>query len=220
MESCSGAVTKVGVVGFFQPALLPLLITVESVSEDPGNVRLHPDENIDALKSSLSSFGQTKPIVTRNGIVVAGNGTLRAAISLDWTHIAAVEFSGDERTAVAYAIADNRIPELAKWDQEKLDAQLAALSADWASDGLTYEAPGLDAEFVERAVPESLPEPEPSVPDNRPLPDPRRFVTKLLFTLESDANDKESADKAAYEFVVNQVPPVGVLFTSAECRVL
>ena len=52
---------------------------------DPANVRKHDDRNLAAIKSSLSRFGQQKPIVIRpDGSVVAGNGTLAAAQSLGW----------------------------------------------------------------------------------------------------------------------------------------
>lgn len=163
----SGALNQVGVVGWFQPGLLPLLVPISQLEEDPDNVRLHPEDNLEALESSLRTFGQTKPVVVRleryaspsqsmpdsgRMVVVAGNGTLRTAKVLGWTHLAAVEFAGPKRFADAYAIADNRIPELAAWDQPKLDAQLIAISHEWSSAGLEWsaDAAGLDAEFANR----------------------------------------------------------------------
>ena len=71
----------------FAPGLEPLLRPLEALREDPANARTHDERNLDAIVRSLSSFGQRKPIVVREGVVVAGNGTLRAARSLGWTYI-------------------------------------------------------------------------------------------------------------------------------------
>src|SRR5260370_37717105 len=106
-------------------------MTIESVSIDaihphPPNARRHPQRNLDAIASSLSRFGQQKPIVVdAKGVVRAGNGTLAAAKALGWTHINIVrsELIGVEATA--FAIADNRTAELAEWDAELLAAALA-----------------------------------------------------------------------------------------------
>lgn len=141
----AGAVTLPGTTGKFQPSLCRLLVRIDGLYEDGGNVRLHPDDNIKALQSSLDTFGQAKPVVFRKDsdgqqIVIAGNGTLRAAKALGWTHLAALEFSGDRKFASAYAIADNRIPELASWDQEKLEAQVLELSKEWEASGLEWTA--------------------------------------------------------------------------------
>jgi DNA modification methylase len=113
------------------PALLQTeVVPIDSVRPDPKNARKHNKRNIEAIKSSLLEFGQRKPIVLDDaGIVRAGNGTLAAAAELGWSHIAVSRgafrpeplkkaFRGDQ--AVAYAIADNRTAELAKWDKDVL----------------------------------------------------------------------------------------------------
>lgn len=88
---------------------------------DPANARRHNDRNIDAIKNSLSRFGQRKPIVVLpDGQIVAGNGTYAAAHDLGWTRIEAVVFDGTPEEARAFAIADNRAAELAEWDNEQL----------------------------------------------------------------------------------------------------
>ena len=98
--------------------------SVDSLSADPANVRTHDKRNIDAIKASLRRFGQQKPIVVDgDGVVVAGNGTLAAARELGWQEIAVARTNLKGADAVAYAIADNRTAELARW--EKLTGQEA-----------------------------------------------------------------------------------------------
>ena len=59
------------------------LVDINSVSLDPSNARVHPEKNLEAIKSSLRRFGQQRPIVIdQNNIVRAGNGTLAAALAL------------------------------------------------------------------------------------------------------------------------------------------
>ena len=106
-------------------------IDVTSLSFDPANARKHSEANIDAIKGSLRKFGQQKPIVVgKNNVVLAGNGTLQAAIALGWKQIDIVrtDLSGPE--AMAYALSDNRTAELAEWDDDILGKQLQGLFED------------------------------------------------------------------------------------------
>jgi hypothetical protein len=111
--------------------LRALLDPIESLRLDEKNARLHDNRSITAVRASLTRFGQRKPIVVRDGVVIAGNGTLQAARLEGWTHIATVDADGltDEQVR-AYAIADNRTAELSSWDYGVLHAEMAALSAD------------------------------------------------------------------------------------------
>lgn len=109
--------------------LRPLAVAIGSIDLDPANARKHPAESLSAVRGSLRSFGQRKPIVVnrRTGTVLAGNGTLTAARDLKWTHIAAVFVDDDPATAAGYAIADNRTAELSEWGQDELAALLEAV---------------------------------------------------------------------------------------------
>ena len=102
-------------------------VAIDSISLDPANVRRHPDRNIQTIVASLKRFGQQKPIVvTKEGIVIAGNGTLQAARHLGWKQIEIVRTGLTGSDATAYAIADNRTAELAEWDDDALAQTLAA----------------------------------------------------------------------------------------------
>ena len=73
------------------PQLRPLAVPIGSLVLDPENARRHDRRNIEAVKASLTRFGQVKPVVVqeRGRIVRAGNATVEAAIELGWTEIAA-----------------------------------------------------------------------------------------------------------------------------------
>lgn len=108
--------------------LRPLAVPIDSISQDPANLRQHGPENISAIVGSLRRFGQRKPVVVNRNThcIEAGNGTWEAAKKLGWSHVAAVFVEDDPTTATGYAIADNRTAELAAWDYVSLDKVLAA----------------------------------------------------------------------------------------------
>jgi len=152
---------------YIAEGLRSLAVPVTSLVPDAANARKHNEKNIEAIKASLSRFGQRAPIVVqRKGMVVrAGNGRLEAAKAIGWTHIAAVIVDEESADAVAFAIADNRTAELAEWDNETLanllntmgeedlkytgfdDADLRALLSD------------LTPDVVEDTTPEAKPNP-------------------------------------------------------------
>lgn len=106
-------------------AIEHLVVPIDTVREDPKNLRLHDNRNLDLIASSLAKFGQQKPIVVRDGVCVAGSGTLQAARDrLGWNAIAVTEFSGDERAAREYGIVDNRSTDLSQFDVEALGREL------------------------------------------------------------------------------------------------
>jgi len=102
--------------------------TILDLTKDPANVRLHSEKNLSAIKGSLQHFGQQKPIVVDgSGVVIAGNGTLQAALALGWTEIDIVRTALTGAEAVAFALADNRTAELAEWNTDELGVTLKAL---------------------------------------------------------------------------------------------
>lgn len=107
------------------PDLEHLARDIKTLRPDPQNVRKHSQRNLEAIAHSLSKYGQQKPIVACRGVVLAGNGTLEAALSLGWDKIAVTEFQGAGIHRTGYALADNRTAELADWDFEKLSDQLS-----------------------------------------------------------------------------------------------
>lgn len=144
--------------------LRSLAVAIETLVPDPANARLHGDKNLDAIKASLRTFGQVKPVVVREetNVVVCGNGTLNAAQSLGWTHLAAVAKSMDAATAAALAIADNRTAELATWDPDALGRLMSEIETGDAElqkmlDDLAKEK-GIGPEEADAAAPSDIPE--------------------------------------------------------------
>ncbi len=127
-------------------------VPIGKLKIDESNARAHKTKGIDAIKKSLTVYGQQKPIVVdRKGLVIAGNGTLQAAVELGWKQIAVVRtgLRGGDKTA--YAIADNRIAELSDWNQNALGAALATLKTNG---DLNDIATGFTSDEMERIVAE------------------------------------------------------------------
>lgn len=111
-------------------SLLTLAVDISELREDPKNARSHGERSVSSIADSLRVFGQRKPIIAHvtTHVVIAGNGTLKAAKSLGWTKIAVVWVEDDRETATAYAIADNRTAELSTWDEKYLKEALALVN--------------------------------------------------------------------------------------------
>jgi ParB-like chromosome segregation protein Spo0J len=124
------------------PELQTEKINVGLLQQDPTNARLHDETNLSAIMNSLKLFGQIKPIViTHDNRVLAGNGTLTAAIKLGWKQITCVRTPDhwSDKDAMAYAIADNRTGELADWNADVLASQLVDLNdAGWSLNELGF----------------------------------------------------------------------------------
>ena len=108
-------------------------LPIDTLIPDPTNARKHSEANLIALAQSLKQFGQRKPIVvTADDIVVAGNGTMQAAQQLGWELIDTVRVPSDWSAAKikAFALADNRVAELAEWDPDVLMEQAGELLSE------------------------------------------------------------------------------------------
>lgn len=108
--------------------LQPLARPISELQPLPGNPRVG---NVEAVMRSYNTFGQRKPIVAkRDGTVIAGNHQLEAAKRLGWTEIAVVFVDDDDTTAQAFALADNRIADLGRYDNDALTALLQQVAID------------------------------------------------------------------------------------------
>lgn len=120
-------------------------VRIDTILEDPQNIRIHPKENIAQIKASLERFGQQQLIlVNDDNIVIAGNGRLVAAKELGWKEIVIGRVSMSREEARAYSIADNKTPESAKWDMTLLASTIQELEKldpkqDWLALGFSKE---------------------------------------------------------------------------------
>lgn len=93
--------------------------------------------NVDAIAASYEEFGQVKPIVAKKNedgtaTIVAGNHQVMAAKQLGWDKIAVVFIEGDDKHAIAYALADNRTMELGYTDDDMLQKLLTEVSEEYS----------------------------------------------------------------------------------------
>lgn len=120
------------------------------------NPRTHSEEQINALAASIARFGFTNPILVDEARgVIAGHGRLLAAKRLGLKKVPVVVL--DHLTEVerrAYLIADNRLAELAGWNQELLAEELCLLEGE----GFPVELTGFDEREIDRLIGEQLEE--------------------------------------------------------------
>lgn len=154
------------------PDLLGLAHPVSSLSTLPGNPRRG---DVEAVAASLKRFGQRKPIVARasDRVVIAGNHTLQAAVSLGWDEVAVSFVDENEEESLAFALADNRTAELGDYDDGLL-LDLIRSVGDFDPELLldTGWSPEAVADLVDRIDP-GLPDVPP--PDDAPEPPAEPF---------------------------------------------
>ena len=133
------------------------LVPIDSVAPHPENYR---DHDVGAISESLSRFGQTKPIIVQrivvggmiplmNGYIVAGSGTWKAAKALGWTEIGVRFMEWDDLQAKAYMIADNRLHDLGRTEENALGELLSQLAQDDALAGTGFDGDDVDDLLVE-----------------------------------------------------------------------
>ena len=103
---------------------------IDTVKLDPANPRRHSKKQVRQIANSIEAFGLITPIlIDRNGNVIAGHGRLLACRLLGITEVPTLCL--DHLTpaqARAFMIADNRLTEIATWDDRLLAQQLKDLS--------------------------------------------------------------------------------------------
>ena len=102
---------------------------VGRIKPSPLNTKFHPPGQVEKLADSMREFGWTAPlIVAKDGELLAGHGRLQAASQLGLEKVPVVVVDAlDENERRAYRIADNRIPELGRWDSQILSGEVSDL---------------------------------------------------------------------------------------------
>jgi len=90
------------------------------------NARTHSKRQIEQIAASIERFGFTNPVlVDQKDRIIAGHGRVEAAKMLGIETVPVVAIKGmSEAERRAYIIADNRLAELAGWDDELLRLEL------------------------------------------------------------------------------------------------
>lgn len=119
-------------------------VKIEDIKFFPKNARVHRKKNLDAIRDSLSKFGQVEPLVVQKStsFVLGGNGRLEAMRSLGWKEANCVLLDLNDKDALALSVALNRTSELSEWDIESLQEVMSFVKDDkdllpgWSEDEL------------------------------------------------------------------------------------
>lgn len=93
------------------------------------NARKHSDKQISQIAASINQFGFNNPVlIDANDTIIAGHGRWLAASRLKMTEIPTICLDHLSPAEVkAYILADNKLAELAGWDEEILAIELEHL---------------------------------------------------------------------------------------------
>lgn len=113
-----------------RPEIAHLARPITELAPDPDNPN---DGDVDAIAASLQLHGQYRPHVAwmrpdGPDLMLAGNTTYAAALSLGWTHLAVTPLVADSREeAVRIMLGDNRYARLGRMNTAQEVALLQAL---------------------------------------------------------------------------------------------
>jgi len=115
---------------------------IDSLTVDPENAKLHPDRQMRILCKAIETYGICAPIIIdRDGKIISGHARADACKRLGWESVPTIQVEHmDPAMARAFALAENRISELGKWDDVQLVQNLKALAA--IDLGFSIEATG------------------------------------------------------------------------------
>jgi len=181
------------------------------------NPRTHSDSQVAQIAASIAEFGFNNPVLvdTKDGII-AGHERLLAArkLKLDQVPVVVLDHLSETQKR-AYILADNRLAELAGWDEELLRGELAELrDADFNLDVI-----GFDEDELERLLAE---EPGEGLTEEDAVPEPleqavsRRGDLWILGDhrlLCGDSANREDVDRlveGAPIDLINKDPPYNV----------
>jgi len=142
------------------------------------NARTHSADQVQQIAASIATYGFNNPILvdTEDGII-AGHGRLSAAQSLQLEHVPVIVLDHlTDAQRRAYILADNRLAELAQWDDDLLVDELEALG----DDGIDISSLGWS--------PEELDQLQEDLEEMLELDDPE------------DLGDEDGEEKTAFHF--------------------
>jgi len=152
------------------PPMLIVYWAIDQLKPDPHNARRHSKKQIRQIANSIKAFGFNVPIlIDRNGNVIAGHGRLLACRELGITKVPTLCL--DHLTpaqARVFMIADNRLTEIATWDDRLLAQQLKDLSLlglDFSLELTGFEIGEIDLRIASL---EDLPKPDDDPADLLP----------------------------------------------------
>jgi DNA modification methylase len=144
-------------------------VSLDDLSLDPKNARLHSPAQIKQIARSIEAFAFNVPVLAdREGKVLAGHGRLLACRQLGWSEVPVIRLDHlTPNQARAFAIADNRLAETSTWDEAILAEHFKVLSE--LDLDFNLEATGFSVGEIDLKI-QGLDEPEPEDdPDDAPV---------------------------------------------------
>lgn len=165
------------------------------------------DEAVDAVAASIKEFGFKVPIIVdKDGVIVAGHTRLKAAKKLGLEEVPTI--TADDLTpeqVKAFRLADNKTAELAGWDFDLLDEELAELG------NIDMSLFGFDINAVEDSIEDNYEEDDEKIESRVALGDKWGLGEHILVC--GDATDLETQRRlvgGAEPVMVFTDPPYGV----------
>ena len=176
---------------------------IDELKPDPANPRRHPKKQVRQIRNSIEVFGFVVPIlIDGDGNVVAGHGRLQAAKELGMTKVPTLCLDHLTPAQVrAFMIADNRLTEIAVWDDRLLAEQfrdLSLLELDFSLELTGFEMPEIDLRIASlEDPPEATGDPADRLPE-MPAGPPISKAGDLWFLHRHCALCGNALDSAAF----------------------
>ena len=123
------------------------------------NARIN-DKAVDAVAKSIKEFGMKNPIIIdKDNIIVAGHTRLKALqkLGIETAPCIVVDDLTEEQIK-AFRIADNSTAQIADWDLEKLNTELANIDLDMTMFGLDEQIKDVEKQFAKEVIEDEVPE--------------------------------------------------------------
>jgi hypothetical protein len=122
-------------------------LPVEALKPDKRNARVHSAKQVARIADSIVAFGFNVPVLVDEE-VIAGHGRALAARRLGLKEVPTIALDHlDAAQRRAFMIADNRLGELASWDEARLGLELEGLKTldlDFALSASGFELSEID----------------------------------------------------------------------------
>lgn len=123
-------------------------INTDTIKPYHRNARYN-DETVQKLCEIIPKVGFNQPIVVdKNNIIVKGHSRWKAAVRLGMEKVPCVVSENDDETNKLDRLADNKIQEFSKWNDELLATELASLNIedlDMTDFGFDYDFAGFSS---------------------------------------------------------------------------
>ena len=145
------------------------VVPIKSIKPYENNPR-NNDDAVEAVANSIKEFGWQQPIVVdKDNVIIVGHTRYKAAkrLKLDEVPITVADKLTPEQVK-AYRLADNKVGELADWDDNLLNAELIGIDGlDMSDFGFDINEDAFIDEESKEAVEDDFEEEVPEEPKSK-----------------------------------------------------